>query len=186
MSEPGKGAGAKGVGGVGDPKSWPQPLPGRRVANHWAWMAGLAPVLYVVLLPIFFKRHGIFLDWILPFIVNSVLCGRDEAVLQRAGYDTTKLSGWSIFLVPVYLWKRARLLGQDPFSYVEKGLWRLTLVGSVIGAFFLIGGVAGAESAPQQAAAGALAAACAVVPYVLARAWSESKLGKQFPEGGTK
>lgn len=49
------------------------------------------------------------------------------------------------------------------------------IIGAVIGGFELLNTVTHAESAPQQAAGAALAAACAVVPYCLARAVQEIK-----------
>lgn len=51
--------------------------------------------------------------------------------------------------------------------------WSLTILGSLLGGFILFSGIAEARSAPQQAAAAAMGAACAVIPYCLARAVSE-------------
>jgi hypothetical protein len=52
-------------------------------------------------------------------------------------------------------------------------LWLLTVVGSLFGALIGIVGVLTAHGAPQEAAAAAVAVACAVIPYCLARAVSE-------------
>ena len=61
---------------------------------------------------------------------------------------------------------------------MRKFLWLLAAFGAFAGAFFLAVGVIFSNGAPQQAAAGAIAAACAVVPYVLARSNDEfSKAG---------
>jgi hypothetical protein len=43
----------------------------------------------------------------------------------------------------------------------------LAIVGAVVGALVLILGLAGANGAPQEAAAGACGAAFAVIPYVI-------------------
>lgn len=48
--------------------------------------------------------------------------------------------------------------------------WGLTILSSLLGGVILFFGVAMAEGAPQQAAAGAIACALAVIPYVIARA----------------
>jgi len=56
---------------------------------------------------------------------------------------------------------------------MRKTLWIFTILGSMLGGLFLVGGLAGANGAPQQAAAAAVAVACAVLPYCLARAASE-------------
>jgi len=48
--------------------------------------------------------------------------------------------------------------------------WAVTIIVTSFAAFDLIVGLTRAESAPQQAAVGAIAAAQAVVPYVFTRA----------------
>ncbi len=53
--------------------------------------------------------------------------------------------------------------------------WQLTQLGSIIGALLLIVGVSGANGAPQEAAAAAIAIACAVIPYCMARAVDERR-----------
>jgi hypothetical protein len=61
---------------------------------------------------------------------------------------------------------------------MERFLWGLTVFCSTLGMFVLLG-IAGAESAPQEAAVAAIAAALAVVPYCLARALSEIRRGTE-------
>lgn len=56
---------------------------------------------------------------------------------------------------------------------MRKFLWILTIVGSILGALTMFFGVMGATGAPQEAAAGAIGLAFAVIPYCLARATSE-------------
>lgn len=58
----------------------------------------------------------------------------------------------------------------------EELLWRITLIGSIIGALFLIYSMFFAESAPQQAAGAGIAAASAVIPYCFARAFAKSNV----------
>ncbi len=48
-------------------------------------------------------------------------------------------------------------------------LWLLPILGSLGGYFFLYLAIFDADGAPKQAAAAALAAAMAVIPYVLTR-----------------
>lgn len=45
----------------------------------------------------------------------------------------------------------------------------LPLLGCLAGGFFLVVGIFFSSGAPQQGAAGAIAAACAVIPYCFAR-----------------
>ena len=56
---------------------------------------------------------------------------------------------------------------------MKKLLWCLSISGACLGALTLIVGVQNANGAPQEAAAGAVAAALAVIPYCLARSVSE-------------
>lgn len=57
-------------------------------------------------------------------------------------------------------------------TVVSKMLWIAAGIGSVGGAVLLVFGIA-STSAPQQGAAGAMGAAVAILPYVLARSWDE-------------
>jgi hypothetical protein len=58
-------------------------------------------------------------------------------------------------------------------AIVLKFLWILSVLGALFGGFTLISGIASANGAPQEAAAAAIAAGMAVIPYCLARAASE-------------
>jgi hypothetical protein len=58
-------------------------------------------------------------------------------------------------------------------SLVSRVFWVVAGAGAVIGAIQGGTGFYLATGAPQQAAAAALAAACAIVPYVVARAFDE-------------
>jgi DNA-directed RNA polymerase subunit RPC12/RpoP len=65
---------------------------------------------------------------------------------------------------------------------MNKFLWVLTVLGCVIGGLIGVGGVVLANGAPQEAAAAAIAVACAVIPYCLARAADElGKNNRQCP-----
>jgi hypothetical protein len=59
-------------------------------------------------------------------------------------------------------------------SKIAKFFWILTMIGSVIGGFIVITGVANASGAPQEASAAAIGVAFAVIPYCFARAVSEA------------
>jgi O-antigen ligase len=48
--------------------------------------------------------------------VNTVFCCIDASNLKKAGYDTGKWVLWSLVLVPVYLYVRAKRL-KDDYSY---------------------------------------------------------------------
>ena len=52
-------------------------------------------------------------------------------------------------------------------------LWLCAFVGAMFGGLVFVVGIAASQAAPQQAAVAGIACALAVVPYVVARAWSE-------------
>jgi hypothetical protein len=58
-------------------------------------------------------------------------------------------------------------------NIVRTFVWVVTLLGSVLGAFVAVTGIAGANGSPQQSAAAAIGLAFAVIPYCFARAVSE-------------
>jgi predicted MFS family arabinose efflux permease len=58
-------------------------------------------------------------------------------------------------------------------SVLHALLWVGVLAGAALGACVLVLGLVSSAGAPQQAAAGAVAAALAVIPYVAARAFDE-------------
>ncbi|HQP50264.1 MAG TPA: hypothetical protein PKX12_16180 [Spirochaetota bacterium] len=58
---------------------------------------------------------------------------------------------------------------------MQKVLWILTIVFSVIGALLFVGVLSSANGAPQEAAGAAMALCFSVIPYVISRAVSELK-----------
>lgn len=56
---------------------------------------------------------------------------------------------------------------------LAKFMWFVTIVMSFIGAVVGFGGMMLAKSAPQEAAAAAMGLTCAVIPYCIARAFTE-------------
>jgi hypothetical protein len=52
-------------------------------------------------------------------------------------------------------------------------MWSVTIFMSLIGAVVGFGGMYAATSAPQEAAAAAMGLTCAVIPYCIARAFTE-------------
>ena len=57
---------------------------------------------------------------------------------------------------------------------MESISWLLAFLGALVGGVILLGSLS-ASSAPQQGAGAAVAVACAVIPYVIARAFSHDR-----------
>lgn len=58
---------------------------------------------------------------------------------------------------------------------MQKALWIITIIFSILGALVFVGTVASSNGAPQEAAGAAMALCLAVIPYVISRAVSEIK-----------
>ncbi len=85
-------------------------------------------VIAAVLSPIagIFFKHGFWLF----LLIGIGFCYWDESVLHHSGHDTMKLT--KAYLIPVYLFKRARMLGTGMEYFV---LWILTFIIGIIGSF---------------------------------------------------
>lgn len=60
-----------------------------------------------------------------------------------------------------------------------KFFWILAIISSIFGGILTIIGLSGDNSAVQEAAGGAIGAAFAIIPYVIARAISELSAKKE-------
>ncbi|GAA4357379.1 hypothetical protein GCM10023185_22060 [Hymenobacter saemangeumensis] len=119
----------------------PPPLSGNRVDNTIVWILAFAPVLGMVLESILgslmVPREPAFpggpipaqpsLAWVY-LALNTALSIWDERRLKAAGYSTRPFGGIWLFLVPVYLFKRAKSLQQKP-SYAWT--WVAVLLASI-------------------------------------------------------
>lgn len=117
----------------------PPPLDGARVNNNVVWLLAVSPLLIGALRYglALFDAHGneLLADrllaqnryWAAGPIVSIALSYWDEAVLKKAGVNTRLLG--QAWLVPVYLFKRAKALAQTPaYAWVWVGLFVLGLL----------------------------------------------------------
>jgi hypothetical protein len=87
------------------------PLPGGNVSNRLAWLIVLVPIVGAIVEMLTGADASAGIGVILAyFAVNTLLCIWDETRLKKAGHDAPCI--WWIFLIPVYLWKRAKKLNQ--------------------------------------------------------------------------
>ena len=84
--------------------------------------------LLVIIAPIagIFFEHG----FLLFLLIGIGFCYWDESILHHSGYDT--LSFNKQFIIPVYLFKRARLLKKGMEYFI---LWILTFITGIIFTF---------------------------------------------------
>ncbi len=97
---------------VGLPFVGPPPLAATHVSDALVWIVSVLPL--AGLLVVQALDLGALGSFLLFFIAYSALCFADERALKTAGYDVSTLGVWWLFLIPVYLWKRAKLLKQVP------------------------------------------------------------------------
>jgi len=109
----------------------PPTLPSHTINNGVVWLLALAPILGLMLQSFVAGvlassaysaeaevsqalQSGRF--WYLTLLLNIGLSLLDLQRLKAAGVDT-RAYGRVVFLVPVYLWKRARSLHQQPITF---------------------------------------------------------------------
>ncbi|MNN23337.1 hypothetical protein D3C81_1367320 [compost metagenome] len=63
--------------------------------------------------------------WFITTILNTILCIIDERKIKKAGYNTKEMLLWAIFIIPVYLFRRAHLLKQKSVYAI---VWCITFV----------------------------------------------------------
>ena len=96
----------------------PPPLTGEAIDNTLVWFLAFAPVLGVfvagLLAGAMHKSIGNF--WWVTLVLNIGLSIVDEKKLQKAGHNTEKMG--SAWLVPVYLFNRAKVLKQNNAYFI--------------------------------------------------------------------
>ncbi len=103
----------------------PPPLKGNDINNTLVWILAFVPILGTVLEYLISGAIGVTSAslWFVTVILNTVLCIIDQRKLKRAGYQIKELLVWAIFLVPVYLFRRAYILKQKNIYAI---VWCLT------------------------------------------------------------
>jgi len=100
----------------------PPPLHGEKVNNAVVWILAFAPIigtlLQGVIAGIVYRNEAVITNasinklWFVTLILNVALSYYDERRLQAAGHDTSKFNTF-VWLVPVYLFQRAKYLKQN-------------------------------------------------------------------------
>lgn len=97
---------------IRDPNE-PPPLSGDAVNNTIVWFLAFAIILGLFIEGLISGLTGISQDYLffITLGLNIFLCTLDEKKLTEAGHDTSDMG--SVWLVPVYLFKRAKKLGHN-------------------------------------------------------------------------
>lgn len=93
----------------------PPPLKGDKVNNSIIWILAFAPLIGFLIEVLLLENGYNFGEngpWWLYLILNSGFAILDDSKLKNAGYTTNNLV-WAIFLIPVYLWRRATITKQS-------------------------------------------------------------------------
>lgn len=104
----------------------PPPLLGDQVCNTLVWILAFMPLISLFVEAIIayalygdtYKAETAIANgqfWYVILILNIGLCICDNALLKKAGHNTDKYKGW-VWLIPVYLFQRAKTLKQS-YSY---------------------------------------------------------------------
>ncbi|EEZ6122961.1 DUF4339 domain-containing protein [Escherichia coli] len=117
----------------------PPALPGHRIPGDVVWTLAFAPLIGYILEMWTAGLNGMSFEraydavsegqyWFISLILNIALGYLDERKLRKSGVDTTAfgwLAGWLAWLIPVYLWRRAKILGQKPAYF---WVWLVMLI----------------------------------------------------------
>ena len=101
----------------------PPPVSGQAVNNTMVWWLAFMPILGSIIEYLISDATGIASKslWFITLGLNVWLCTLDDRNLQKAGYNTDALG--SSWIIPVYLFKRAKFLKQ---SYAYAIAWCVT------------------------------------------------------------
>jgi hypothetical protein len=103
----------------------PPPVVGQAVNNSMVWWLAFMPILGSIIEYLMSDATGIASKslWFITIGLNVLLCTLDDKNLQKAGYNTKPLG--SSWVIPVYLFKRAKFLKQ---SYSYAIVWCVTFI----------------------------------------------------------
>lgn len=106
---------------------------GKQAWGNWtAWAIACAPVLGAILEAMLAKMlgHASSFLFLVTLGLNIFLCSLDAKALQARGYSEEQLG--NIFLIPIYLFNRAKLLSEKPaYAILWCVLFGLQLLGSI-------------------------------------------------------
>ncbi|QNA90304.1 DUF4339 domain-containing protein [Massilia sp. Dwa41.01b] len=96
----------------------PPPLTGAAVSNALVWWLAFGPLLGVFAAGFLsgLTDKDISSFWWTTLIINIALSIADEKKLKQAGHDTDSMG--AAFIVPVYLFKRAKVLKQNNSYFI--------------------------------------------------------------------
>lgn len=105
----------------------PPPLTGDGVNNTFVWILAFAPIIGINIesfLGALFNSNSKML-WLITIGLNIILAVLDERKLNAGGHNTRALGLGSAWLVPVYLYKRAKALKQNLAYFI---VWIVSFV----------------------------------------------------------
>lgn len=83
------------------------------VNNTFIWILALAPILTTIIELILSSGQGLGpASIVIAVVFNTLFAVLDEGAVKKAGFESSNLA-WAIFLVPVYIWKRATITKQS-------------------------------------------------------------------------
>ena len=111
------------------------PLDGSKVDDKVVWVLAFAPVIgFMLSCMLSGAAHNGSIEhasdyWYITLLLNIGLAYFDENRLSKAGHDTSKFKGM-VWLVPVYLFQRAKNLNQGNSYFI---VWIVCFVLSLLG-----------------------------------------------------
>jgi len=102
------------------------------LSNKWAWTIACAPIFIAILTSFFLNAMHVsnspIVDYLLPFVINSILIIKDTSELRRNSINAENWIWLGFLLVPVYLFLRASKTNK---KYGYAILWCVLLIVSI-------------------------------------------------------
>lgn len=107
----------------------PPPLNASAVPMGILWILAFAPLIGTLIEGTFVSAFNLAAGslWWITVCLNVVLAVRDGRTLRAAGYDTSKMGAF--WIVPVYLYKRAKALKQNQAPLI---IWCVCWLGMIL------------------------------------------------------
>ena len=108
----------------------PPPVPIDEIDNTYIWMLTFMPLSILIVEYIFglyATVYGQYIAIFISLIANTICVWFDAKTIEKSGRNNPSI--WLVLLIPAYLWKRAKCLGEKQ-KYVA--IWLVILFSSLL------------------------------------------------------
>jgi len=110
----------------------PPPLDAKNIKNTGIWILLVMPIIssfITILISGIFNINPVNIWW-LTWVLNALFCEIDCYHLRKAGYPTDKIIRMAVFLVPVYIYRRMKLVNGKRWIFTF--LWIIVFIADIL------------------------------------------------------